>query len=274
MLLLAPAARADEPSCLQAYEKAQIHEQRGRLIAARRELQVCAAAACPALVRNDCSQWLHTVSAAIPTITLEVTDERAQPVSDWRAYHNGRLLRDARGARTLELDPGDYRLRIEAAGYVPSETQLTLHESEHSLISLRLLHARSDEATAARGTEPGAPAVNGGDSPAGEPDRLRLSTGAYLGVGAGVALGLGLFGYFALSGQSALLDLDDCKPYCEPARTRERMQDAKRDYTIANVGLAVAGASAVALAVLYFSDRSGAFALQIRSGGPSLQARF
>src|SRR5271156_3625369 len=64
-------ARADEKAaCIAASEDAQQLKLDGKLTLARARLLGCARAECPAIVRQDCAQWIAEVDAALPTVVL------------------------------------------------------------------------------------------------------------------------------------------------------------------------------------------------------------
>src|SRR5579864_3957502 len=69
-----PAQSPDDTSkgaCRHAYESAQLLRRSEELVAARAELQICGAEACPAITRTDCVRWLAEVEAGIPSVVFE-----------------------------------------------------------------------------------------------------------------------------------------------------------------------------------------------------------
>lgn len=120
-------AAADRPSA--AFNAALALQHLGRVIDARRALETCLAmpdtASDPELTR-DAVAVLTTVRAAIATVTLAVTPERAELRVD------GAPTGATGAARTLELDPGSHVLNAAAPGFVSEDFTLRLSPGERA----------------------------------------------------------------------------------------------------------------------------------------------
>jgi len=118
-LLADPTPPPTKLECNDAHTQAQPLRRAGQLRAARRELRTCAAPACPAIVRDECAQWLDEVSRAIPTLVLEAKDQDGNDRSDVRVTLDGQPLLERLDGNAIEIDPGEHDLVFEADGVAP-----------------------------------------------------------------------------------------------------------------------------------------------------------
>jgi hypothetical protein len=153
---IAPAvARADGPSaeqCVAANESAQSLRRARSLIAARAQLRVCVADACPGPVREDCAQRLDEVEKAIPTIVLEAKDAAGNDLLDVRVTVDGAPLTDKLDGKAVELEPGAHGFVFETAGQPPLSKQLVIREGvkdRHETVVLGAVKAAPAAAPAA-----------------------------------------------------------------------------------------------------------------------------
>jgi hypothetical protein len=115
-LLAAPLARADDKqACIAASEDAQQLRIDGKLRAAQARLLECAKPACPAIVRQDCTQWMTEVVAATPSIVLGARDAQGHDVLAVRVSVDGTPVGDSLDGRPLPVDPGVHLFRFESA---------------------------------------------------------------------------------------------------------------------------------------------------------------
>jgi hypothetical protein len=194
--------------CLGAHVQAQEARQSGKLRLAREHLKMCAAAACPALVKDDCGPWLEEIGKQIPGLRVEVRGE-GQPVKDARVTLDDEPIS---ADTTLEVDPGEHRVRVEASGYEPFFRVLRVEVGKQDLVTAELQRPPQEHAPAAKRSRT-APLVLGG-----------------MGF-----IGIGVFAYLGSSGKSDEEELKKCKPFC----AQSRVDEVSRRYLLANVSLGV-----------------------------------
>jgi len=140
--------------------------------------------------------------------------EDGSDATEVRVSVDGELLIERLDGKAVPIDPGERRFDFELAGHAPVQKRLVIREGEK---------ARQIEVEFA-------PAPSSSD---GRPEQ-RIAAYA---LGGAAALGLGLFAFFGVRGNSRLSDLDErgCKPSCP----QEDVDAVKSDYRTANVLLAV-----------------------------------
>src|SRR5258706_11586172 len=96
LVLLASTAHAasTKEQCMAADTRAQELRQDGKLLDALAQLDVCASAACPALVRADCTERLDEVRRVLPSVVFEVKTASGADVVDARVEMDGTVLRE------------------------------------------------------------------------------------------------------------------------------------------------------------------------------------
>jgi hypothetical protein len=126
-------ARADEKqACITAFEDAQQLRIDGKLLAARTRLLECARPECPALVRQDCTQWMADVVAATPTVVLGARDRQGQDVIDVKAEMDGAPVAARLDGRPIPVDPGVHVFRFEStvAAGMSAQAQVLVRAGE------------------------------------------------------------------------------------------------------------------------------------------------
>jgi hypothetical protein len=122
LIAFASSASAKGPKareCLDANDQAQALRDQGKLLDAKRKLEVCSARGCPGPVRADCNTWLTEIQAAIPTVVFDIKDTQGQNLSDFRVTVDGKVIAALPSGRALELDPGPHTFTFEATGFAP-----------------------------------------------------------------------------------------------------------------------------------------------------------
>ncbi len=108
-------ARADEKAaCIAASEDAQQLKLDGKLTLARARLLGCARAECPAIVRQDCAQWIAEVDAALPTVVLGARADDGHDLIAVRVLVDGAVVAEHLDGRPLAIDPGPHAFRFES----------------------------------------------------------------------------------------------------------------------------------------------------------------
>jgi hypothetical protein len=134
-LVASREARAQESpdqakaACIEAAESAQRLRGAGHLLEARTKLHQCAAEACPALIRNDCTTWLAQVVNATPSVVFvaEVGGESAIDVS---VSLDGKRLTEQLDGNPIEVDPGIHIFVFEHTGLAPIEKRVVVAQHE------------------------------------------------------------------------------------------------------------------------------------------------
>jgi hypothetical protein len=243
-LLCTLHAHAADPAqlrCNQAYEDGQRLRRAGTLRRARDELLVCTRDPCPARQQAECSEWLKSLEAAIPSF-IPVAKVDGREVVDVSVTVDGDRRLERLDGRAIDVDPGAHVVRFERQGEAPIEVQVVAHEAEkNQLVPADFVHAAPKPPEQPPKAEPRP------TPPAPAPERPVPWTVYALG-GASV-LSLGGFVLFATQGSSRQGDLDSqgCKPNCDPSDT-----DAiKKKFLIADVFLGVSLAAAATATVLF-----------------------
>ncbi len=230
----APIAKSD---CFQSHEQGQLSRNGGKLRDARELFLQCSNESCPALVRKDCLEWLEQVGAAQPSVIIAATDSQGRDTGDVRFFVDGVQIAERLTGASIVLDPGEHRFRFEMQGAQAVEQSMLLREGEKDR---KVTVQFATTPAAVRASPPSAP-----DAPAER--HASVSPLSYALAGTSLAA-FGVFSYFAIAGKSLEHDrASSCSPRCAP----DSISPIKRDYAIADVGLAV-GVVTAGLAVWSF----------------------
>jgi hypothetical protein len=230
-----PSAETDDSgkiACQQAYESSQLRRRNQQLIEARERLRACGAEACPAIIREDCVQWIGQVEAGIPSIVFEARTD-AGPVFDVSARIDGVLVASQFDGRPIELDPGLHTVTLERAGRSRVEQRVILREGEKNRLVV------------ADWTTP-KPAETAGSAAVGGTER---GVRPLVYVTAGIAaLGFADFAIAGALGNSLKSDLEanQCAPFC----SHDTANAVRARYVIADIGLGIGVAELATTALL------------------------
>jgi hypothetical protein len=101
LAVTSPALAAPTPrDCATASEDAASLQKQEKLGAAKDRYLVCADAACPAEIREECGHRLSEVTDAIPSVVFDVKDAAGSDVSAVRVTMDGALLVDHEGTKS------------------------------------------------------------------------------------------------------------------------------------------------------------------------------
>jgi hypothetical protein len=245
------AAWADAKTCAASHASGQREVKAGRLRLASELFTTCGSdESCPEQIRAECTEFLESVRQTIPTVILSVVDDAGNDVSNVRVYSTDELLTEQLDGRALELDPGKHRLRFVLPwGDVLSSDVLIREGEKNRLVEVRLEKKGAAPAADNAETTTRAPAPS-------EPAETRSTpVGAYVATGVAV-VGFGTFAGFAIAGNSQKNKLEGCAPGCGDAE-RNRYDDMKRSFMIADIGLGVGAVSAVVATVLFITSGQG-----------------
>jgi hypothetical protein len=244
--LLSARARAESPAdgsgpagadaCIAAYESAQEQRLKGSLVGAREQARICAAAACPAFIRDDCAAWRGEIDAEVPSVNFDVTKNGAR-VTIVRVSEGARVLAESLDGTAVEFDPGVHSLRFEAEGAEPLTLTVSVTRGE----KLRRV--------AVELVPPALPSPRTPEAPPKEPERSANVLPLLL-VGTGVA---GMTA-FTLLGASGLSEEAKLERSCAPSCSEESLQSVRTKYLLADISLAVGIGGLVAGGYLLLTD--------------------
>ncbi len=205
--------------CEAAYEGTQLMRQRGKLLAARDQADVCARDACPDVARNDCARWSGELAKLVPSVVVVAREPSGRDVPGSRLLVDGTVRPELASGRAFELDPGTHLFRVERAAGPAVEQTLPPSSVPHPAPAPP---SPSSEAPSSAGSLVPA-AVAGGIAV------VLLGTSAYLG----------------LTGRQELSDLrsSGCAPDCTGSQVdpiRSRLTASDWTLGVGLVGAAVA----------------------------------
>ena len=265
VVLAATEARAEDPTkdqCAVANEAAQPLRRDGKLRAARAQLLVCAAKACPDVIRKDCVERLNDVDAAIPTVVFTAKGTANVDLSNVVVTMDGAPLADRLDGSALSVDTGAHTFVFTTAGYEAVSTKLVIREGakrRQEVISFVVVKQPVATRPAAA---PVAPPPT--ESSAGDGQRVL----AYV-LGAVGVVGLGLGTYFGLHASSTY---SDASSHCPTSSSCDADgvsggKDAHAQATVSTIAFAAGGAALAAGVVVFVTAPShGGISLQPTAG--------
>jgi hypothetical protein len=245
--LAATPAWADgtKQQCIDGDVKAQDLRRDGKLSAAREALRQCAAASCPAAVRDDCSKRLDDLDRAQPTLILAARDAAGNDIVAVTVTMDGQPFADRLPGTPLPVDPGEHTFVFQAPGQPPLEKRLVVRESEQGRregVTLGGARAAGDTVAGAGGESRGAPRGHG-------TQKVLALIAAGVGV---VGVGVGsAFGLVALSDRNAAQSV--CPGQCADSSGVSKWSDAKTAGNVSTVAFVVGGVGLAAGAVLWLT---------------------
>jgi hypothetical protein len=240
-LLSTPAFAADEKAaCVEAASNAQSLRDAHKLVEARTQLLVCAAAGCPSVVQTDCVKWLAQVEAGLPSVVITAKDDTGRALFDVKVAVDGQPLASKLQGEALAVNPGVHTLHLQSADGLSVDQQVLVKEG---------MKNQDITVTLGKGGKPGAPplVVSPGATPApsaavsttpaaapsGGGSPLRTAGWISGGVGiAGLAVGT-IFGIVAISDKSAA----NCRGNSDC--NASDVSSAKSAATVSTVGIIV-----------------------------------
>ncbi len=142
----------------------------------------------------------------------------------------------ATAGSSLELDPGDHKVSIEAEGYDSATRQVSLKEGEREEIAVTLTRS----AVAAK--EPPKEEASSSSGPSRVPAIVAFGVGA---VGLGVGATFGALAFSATSDAKKLCTGNSCLPAAQA-----KIDESKRDGNISTVAFVIGGAGVATGVVL------------------------
>ncbi|MFZ5446680.1 MAG: hypothetical protein ACOZQL_42225 [Myxococcota bacterium] len=239
--VLAHAAPPSVQECVSASVSGQEAWKRGALFTARQALERCADAACPQLVRTDCTRWLEEVLSATPSLIVVV---RLNGVDrpDARVLVDGKPWLERLTGRPQDIEPGAHELLVEVATQKEVRQVIVVQGEKNRVLTFEL---KSDAPVALKVEPETKPAPLAVTKPT-EPPALEATFPTLPMIFSGVALAGGVaFAGLGLSGKGKLdrLLTQPCAATktCNPAE----VQAIQREFVAADVSLGIGIASAV-----------------------------
>jgi hypothetical protein len=235
--------------CVDANGAGQELRRDGKLALAREQLRACAAPACPALVRDDCTRRLDELDRAQPTIAFSVQDATGADLSRVTVSVDGKALTTQLDGTALPVDIGQHSFQFEAEGQPLVTRTFIVIEGE------KLRHERIvlvDPSAVSAVDAPGSTTPLRADKhPSRAPLGAQKLSGLIAGgVGIGLLIGGTAFGLVASSRWSAAEDSCPTHMQCSAQAIEDR--DSAATYaTLSTVGL-VSGGLLAALGITLF----------------------
>ncbi len=229
-------AAPTKEQCLEAHERAQSLRSTSSLRAAREQLLVCAADACPSLVKVDCTKWLPDVEKDLPTIVVRAKDGAGNDIADVRVVVDGVVVAKYLDGKPIAIDPGAHAFHYQREGSPDVEAQVVVRVGEKNRTVTVTFASDVDVAPVAPPPEP----------------PFTATTLPWILGGVGV-VALGSFAFFGLRARSRLDELKaECAPNCDPAEK----SSLQTQLIVADVSLGVSLVSFGLATYFFLSGRS------------------
>jgi hypothetical protein len=246
----AGGARAqDKAACVAAYEKAQQLKMDAKLRAAREQLQICSKLECPALVRQDCSQWMGEVVQNMPSVVIAARDPQGRDVLAVKVSIDGAVVAETLDGKPIALDPGVHKVKYETNNMHPVEEQVLLREGEHNR-QVTVVFKSGDDRT----TDAPTKVRREGDPPETPPEKPGPPILAYSLIGVGV-IGLGAALFFDLKANG---DAKTLREVCAPDCHQDDVDAVQTKYVAAGISLGIGIVGVGVGTVLLLTRSSGA----------------
>ena len=206
--LVTTAALADDKAaCLDAATKGQRFRDTHKLVEARDQLRVCAAAGCPAVVQTDCASWLADVEKALPSVVVTAKNGAGADLVDVKVSVDGQPLVSKLDGQAVPMNGGRHTFHFEGADG-SLDQQVVVTEGEKNRRVAVVLGVAAPAA---------APGSGSGANTDGSSSSWR-TVGWVLGGAGVVGLGVGtVFGIVTLGDKSSAHC--DSNNLCDPGTT-------------------------------------------------------
>jgi hypothetical protein len=246
------SAKTTKKQCVDDNAEAQDLRRSGRFADAGERLNRCAARACPAIVREDCTRRLNDLNAEQPSLVFEVRNPFGVDVIDVRVSMDDQLLTERLDGTPLKLDPGSHVFTFEAPNQPILTERILVREGEvarHERVVIGNLSPSAEAAPPA----PIAPVDQEDHRPARSQRQVLGLFAAGVGV-ASVVLGT----VFGLTARSAWTDAKNacggdasqCRNISDANTNRSK---ALTDATVSTAAFIAGGALIAGGAVLYLT---------------------
>jgi hypothetical protein len=130
LLITTSAIADDRAACLTAATKGQRFKDTHKLVEAREQLRVCAAAQCPAVVQTDCAAWLAEVEKALPGVVITAKNGSGVDLVEVKVSVDGTPLLTKLDGTSTSMNPGPHQFHFEAADGTLLDQQVVVREGE------------------------------------------------------------------------------------------------------------------------------------------------
>jgi hypothetical protein len=263
------SASADDAACLDAVSKGQRFRDAHKLVEARAQFRVCAAAECPTVVQTDCASWLASVERALPSVVVLATEEEGGSVIDVNVTVDGQPFATKLDGQAIPINPGSHTFHFEVPGGMAADQVVVVPEGEqnHRVTAVMKKPAAIPAPSAAPVLPPTPPAPapptrhSGGGM--GTQKVLALVVGGVGVVGLGVGAAFGL----AAMNQRDAAHTACPDPICPTSDGPGKWRTAGSTGDASTAGFVAGGVAVAAAAVLWFTaPRTSAPSAQVGIG--------
>jgi hypothetical protein len=254
----------DKAACFDAAENGQTLRAAHKLIEARDQFRLCAAATCPAATQTDCGAWVTEVDKSIPTVVLSAKDATGNDVLEVNVSVDDAALTTKLDGTSIPVNPGAHDFRFQWADGTTRDRQVLVAEGEKDKLVLVSLVPQGGVPAASppapTSTAPVAPVAAPAPKPVASPWRGIGWVAGGVGVG-GLALGA-VFTGITIADKGAA----GCSDTTKTCTNYGALTSAQSVAPVAGAGLIVGGALVVAGAALVL------FTPRPKEGGATLPA--
>jgi hypothetical protein len=255
------AEKTPVKDCLNAYENTQLLRRKEQFLEAKTQAQACSKESCRAALRSDCLVWLKEIDNETPTIILSAKTSVGEEF-DVKVYVDDRLLVSKLDGSALAVNPGGYRIRFEAQGYLPVEQKIIIKVGEKNRnvsVDLKKIARTLNSASAASVSVPSI------HPPPPVPTHRPVPTVVYALGGAAI---LATAGFVAL-GLSGIADKDKFEKTCAPFCSNGESSQVTTKFLLADVSLGIGVVSLAVAGYLWWTRPNVPMTDQARSPGGS-----
>lgn len=220
------APKTAAASCIDSHFEAQRLRKESRLLESRTALATCLDEHCPSLLREECGVWLNELNTEIPRVVVSVVNEKGADVLKYTLTIDGSDVLNSGSPH--EMNPGTHRIQAEAEGHRGALQEIELHAGER----LRTISLQLTRESSPNDAQPRVPAHD---------QAQRILWPGYVLAGASLAF----LGASIALGVSARNDETNYRANCLPECSHSLVDDLSRRYTLTNVGIGLAAASAL-----------------------------
>ena len=240
VLTAVPALAQDKQQCITASENAQKLRDQHKLSQAREQFLVCARDACPAAVKQDCTEQAQKIADKMPSIVVRAKGKSGDLVNVTVSMDDKIITAKLDGS-AVQVEPGIHKLKLEAPGETSIEQQVVIAEGEQN----RVLDFSFGAAGSVKDSNP-------------PPDDTRPTKRGFPIVPTIVAgVGVVAFGMFATFGLLGRSEFSDAEKTCKPTCPNDKVDSIRTKLIVADVSLTVGITAVVGATVLYILHFSG-----------------
>lgn len=236
------SAEATEPPtepgarCVYYHLEAQRQRRAKKLLEAKTAMRECAMSECPAMVQQDCLQWIQSIDEQTPSIVFSIEAD-GKPVTGAKIIIDDQEV-DASAASAIPLNPGLHTYVVSSPPYEPQSGTLNVLEGQR----YRVFNVRFEQPKPLAPQAPVGPVVR--------TEKVRpVPLGTWVLLGVGVA-GAGAFAGMGLTGKSQEAELKDvCSPNC----TDHDVKSMKALYMGADIAAGVAAAALISAGIVFLT---------------------